>query len=132
MKVPEIQFNQWASVNHLGHLVIDITEKEKKMFLLNGTGTHLVGYKSFGADIIRFESNAKVINHTHKGDHILFVLSGSGFVEYNGVEYPLSPGVSYLIPGNVNHAMRSIDCLVLISVSNDYRPLESEERLQAV
>lgn len=132
MEIPEIQFARWANISPLGHLVIDNKERERKMFLLNGTGTPLVAYKNFGADIIQFEANATIVNHTHKGDHILFVLSGTGFVEYNGVEHPLSPGISYLIPGNVNHAMRSIDSLVLLSVSNEHRPLDSEERLVVV
>jgi mannose-6-phosphate isomerase-like protein (cupin superfamily) len=62
----------------------------------------------------------------------LFVLRGSGIVEYNGEANPLYPGLCYLIPGSVDHAIKAHENLVLIAVGNDHRPLDSNERMDPV
>ncbi len=98
----------------------------------DGTGLPLVTYENFGADIVRFPAGKGVGTHTHIGAHILIVLNGEGFVEYEGVDHPLLPGIVYMIPGNIKHAIKATTELILIAVGNDHKPLESEERLQVV
>lgn len=88
---------EWAKANDDGFLDIDGGEREIKMHLSDGTGSPLFSRNGFGADIIRFPKGGKVGNHVHNGDHILFVLKGSGKVEYAGVLYDLYPGLSYLV-----------------------------------
>ena len=122
---------KWAE-NENGQIVPISGKLPIQMLHSDATGLPLVSVDGFGADIIRFESGKGVTNHTHKGAHILFVLKGTGFVEYEGTDYPLQVGVVYMIPGNVDHAIKATTELVLIAVGNDHKPLDSEERLSVI
>jgi mannose-6-phosphate isomerase-like protein (cupin superfamily) len=128
-KVPTLQTAAWATYDVQGNLLIDGNARPIQMRHSDGTGTPLMSFRGFGADVIRFAAGRGVMNHKHEGDHILFVLKGTGVVEYNGIDYPLYPGLSYLIPGEVDHAIRAKEDLVLIAVGNNHQPLDSEERM---
>ena len=130
--VPNLQTAKWAEHDPNGNLVVDGGERTIKMCNSDGTGSPLFSFNGFGADVIRFAAKEGVMNHTHEGDHILFVIKGTGIVEYNGIEYPLYPGLSYLIPGEVDHAIRAKEDLVLIAVGNNHRPLDSQERMTPI
>lgn len=88
----------------------------------DGTARALLLYKKFGMDVIRFDAGKGVATHTHEGDHILVVLKGDGFVEYNGVDHPLSAGTTYMVPGSVPHAIKATSELVMLAIANDHRP----------
>lgn len=122
----------WAKADARGALVIDGGEREIKMQNSDATGSPLFSYNGFGADVIRFSKGGKVGRHVHVGDHILFVLKGKGKVEFKGILYDLFPGLSYLIPGSVSHAIYAEEELVLIAVGNNHQPLDSAERLKLV
>jgi quercetin dioxygenase-like cupin family protein len=128
-KVPELRISEWADTDHNGNLIIKGGERKIKMGKSDGTGNPLVALNNFGADVIRLAAGKGFEKHTHVGDHILFVLKGSGFVEYNGSEHPINPGLAYLIPGEVEHGINAIEELVLLVVGNNYKALDSEERL---
>jgi len=98
----------------------------------DATGLPLLKLSEFGTDIIRFDAGKGVNNHTHDGDHMLFVLKGKGFVEYNGVDHALRPGLCYLILGFVDHAIKATTELVLIAVGNKHFPVDSWERMSLV
>ncbi len=122
----------FAEVSADGILLIDDGVLPVQMVNSDGTGSALFSLNGFGADVIRFAAGKGVNNHTHQGDHILFTLKGKGVVEYEGVEHDLYPGVSYLIPGSVNHAIRAHENLVLIAVGNNHYPLDSSLRMEPV
>jgi quercetin dioxygenase-like cupin family protein len=103
-----------------------------QMHMSDGTGLPLIKDGGFGADLIRFDAGKGVRNHTHEGAHILFVLKGNGFVEYNGVDHTLEPGVCYFVPSFVEHAIKATTELVLIAVGNDHRSVGSKDRLEVV
>lgn len=124
-----IQISRWAEVDINGNLSVPAGERPHKMHCSDGTGLPLLLHKKFGADVIRFGANEGVMNHTHEGDHILFVLKGTGFVEYNGVDHELEPGVCYMIPGYVDHAIKATTELVLIAVGNNHFPVDSTLRM---
>lgn len=128
-RAEEIQIAKWAEADTDGNLSVFGGVLPYKMCNSDGTGLPLLKYKDFGADIIRFAAGEGVMNHTHEGDHILIVIKGVGFVEYNGVDHDLEPGTCYLIPGYVDHAIKATTDLVLIAVGNSHRPLDSEERM---
>ncbi len=88
----------------------------------DGTARALLLYKKFGLDVIRFGAGKGVATHTHEGDHILLVLKGEGFVEYNGVDHGLHPGMAYMVPGSVPHAIKATSELVMLAIANDHRP----------
>jgi quercetin dioxygenase-like cupin family protein len=97
--------------------------------------------KPFGADLIRFEAGKGVQMHTHVGAHILLVTKGQGTLIYgtrhgaDGPAYehhPMFPGMIYLIPSGVPHAIEAETELVIIAIGNDHRPAGSPERLEVV
>ncbi len=98
----------------------------------DGTGLPLFKKGDFGADIIHFNAGEGVRNHTHEGDHQLFVIKGRGWVEFDGVDYRLHPGLGYFIPGNIKHAIKAETELMLIAVGNQHQPLDSIERMTPV
>lgn len=128
----DIQIAEWAACDENGNLSIASGIDLIQMYESDGKGSPLLKFNKFGADIIQFGAGKGVQNHTHEGDHILFVVSGTGFVEYNGKDYPLKPGLCYLIPGNVDHAIKATTELVLIAVGNNHQPLESSARMTPV
>lgn len=129
---PEIQKAIFAEHSNSGSLEVCGGERSIHMHLSDGTGEPLLRFNSFGADIIRFPADGGVGLHVHEGDHILFVLYGRGVVVYASEEHELYPGLCYLIPGSVEHAIRASEELVLVAVGNIHRPLESMERLTPI
>jgi quercetin dioxygenase-like cupin family protein len=127
-----IQITRWASVDENGKISIISGQREIKMCNSDGTATPLLKEGTFGADIIRFGPNEGVENHTHPGAHMLFTIKGHGVVEYEGISYPLEPGVCYLIPSQVEHAIKAGTELVLLAIGNDHRPAGSLERMNLV
>jgi quercetin dioxygenase-like cupin family protein len=123
---------KWADYSAEGQLQVCDKERPIQMAFSDGTGTPLISCEGFGADLIRFEANKGVDTHTHEGDHILFVLSGTGIVEYFDEKHQLYPGMAYYVQGNAPHAIRAHTNLVLIAVGNKHRPLSSEDRLKIV
>lgn len=101
----------------------------RKMAHSDATGLPLLKSGPFGADLIRFPAGGKVDSHTHPGEHMLFVLGGEGRLVLGDAEVNLMPGICYHVPANISHAIFAATELTLISVANDHRPVESEERL---
>ena len=122
------KFCEWDGSN----LQVDTALRPKKMANSFGTGEELVRLNNFGADIIRFSAGEGVQNHTHPGDHILFVLSGSGYVIYEGHGEPLVPGICYLVKGEADHAIKASTDLVLIAVGNNHQRVDQELRMTPV
>ncbi|MDD3040661.1 cupin domain-containing protein [Bacteroides sp.] len=131
-EVPPIQITRWADMLENEVLSVPSGVRPIKMCNSDGTGSPLVKIDKFGADVIRFPAGQGVMNHTHEGAHILFAIKGTGFVEYDGVDYALEPGVCYLVPSMVDHAIKATTELILIAVGNDHRALDSVERMEPV
>ncbi len=131
------QFQQakWAEIYKDQILSLE-GEQPIQMRHSDGTALPLVIDQStqnrFGADIVRFGAGKGVGLHTHIGAHILIVTKGNGTLVYEDDRYPMFPGMIYLVPSNVPHAIEAISELVLIAVGNDHRPADSYERLEIV
>jgi quercetin dioxygenase-like cupin family protein len=97
----------------------------------DATGQPLLKRDDFGADLIYFPPGGAVPEHTHPGDHILFVLAGRGRVIYDGTAHDLSAGLAYLVPGSVPHAVAAgaDESLTLLVVGNQHRAVDAAERL---
>lgn len=94
-------------------------------------GLELVKRGPFAADLIRFPPGGAVREHTHPGDHILVVVEGRGWLEYDGEPHRLERGHIYLVPGHIRHAILAETELTLVSVADDHRDVGSPERLDA-
>jgi quercetin dioxygenase-like cupin family protein len=132
LAVPPIQISRWANILENEELSVSSGARPIQMCNSDGTGEPLVKIDKFGADVIRFAPGKGVMNHTHEGAHILFAIKGTGFVEYDGIDYALEPGVCYLVPSMVDHAIKATTELILIAVGNDHRALDSIERMEPV
>lgn len=96
-------------------------------------GLPLVKSESFAADMLDFGSQQKTSLHTHPGSHILFVVSGHGWLDYTDQSHDLEPGTCYFVPGSIAHRIRSSNWgLTLLSVSNDHRSVDSLERVSVL
>lgn len=98
----------------------------------DATALRLFKAGPFGADLIRFPAGGSVPDHTHPGSHMLFVLSGSGWVDYEGVPHRLAEGDCYYVPGSTRHGIRAEAELTLLSVADDHRDAGSPERLHVL
>lgn len=128
--VPGFQIARWADVSEEGQLHVEPGARPIQMSHSDGTGLPLVKLEAFGADVIRFAPGKGIMKHTHMGDSIIFVISGTGHVEYDGVQHDLAPGLSCLIPSMVNHAIQAATELVIIVVGNNHMALDSKDVLQ--
>lgn len=125
-----LQTAEWADYTN-GTFTVSGEERPIKMVNSDGTGTPLLKNGSLGADVIRFAAREGVAEHTHVGQHVLFVLRGAGVVKYDGVDNSLYPGKSYLVESWVPHAIYAgeDDSLVLLVVGDDHRALDDPGRM---
>jgi quercetin dioxygenase-like cupin family protein len=125
-----LQTAEWADFQN-GNLLVDGGERPIQMLKSDGTGAPLLKNGDLGADIIRFGASEGVAEHTHVGQHVLFVLRGLGVVKYDGVDNSLYPGKCYLVESWVPHAIYADkeDALVLLVVGDDHRALDDPSRM---
>lgn len=100
----------------------------------DGTALRLLKLGVFAADLIRFAPGKRVATHTHPGNHILVVVSGRGWLTYDGERVALTDGLIYLVPGRVPHAIDAAEDseLTLISIADDHRDAGADDRLEVV
>lgn len=98
-------------------------------------GTTVDG-KTIGADLIEMAPGAAFAPHTHEGDHLLFVISGSGFVRIDGRDQRIRPGDSAFIAGAHPHAVRAATSspgpLTFLAVGVPHKHLSSPDRMTLV
>lgn len=125
-----LQTAEWADYQN-GNFVVDGKKRPIQMENSDGTGTPLLKNGKLGADIIRFGPSEGVAEHTHVGQHVLFVLRGLGVVQYDGLNNNLYPGKGYLVESWVPHAIYAgaEDDLVLLVVGDDHKDLSDPERM---
>lgn len=103
------------------------------MHISEAVGATLVKGGKFGADMLWFCRDQSTEMHTHKGNHILFVAQGSGYLIFDDQRHELTQGDCYFVAGSVPH---KVGCdsttLCLLSVADDHRPIGSVERSQVV
>lgn len=95
-------------------------------------GAPLVKDGAFAADLLKFEPGQKTEPHTHPGDHILFVVDGDGWLIYGGAYHALTRHTCYFVPGQIIHQVGSESGMLLMSIANAHRPVDSLERLEVV
>jgi len=127
----KLQSAEWADFDGR-NLDVSGAKREIQMANSDGTGTPLLKNKNFGADVIRFGAGEGVAEHTHIGQHVLFVLRGAGIVKYDGVDNDLYPGKCYMVESWVPHAIYAgeEDSLVLLVVGDDHRGLDDPGRME--
>ena len=132
-----LKFTKWANVDPENGLLISLEGQQPlQMHESDGTALSLVlddtTAKKFGADVVRFAPGTGVRLHKHVGAHVLMVTKGTGILTYENEKYEMFPGMIYLVPSNVPHAISATTELVLVAVGNDHRPADSAERLDII
>ena len=63
---------------------------------------------TLGVAELREGAGADIRLHRHAQAEAYYILSGSGLLRIEGVDYPLSPGVTAFIPGGAHHGARAL------------------------
>lgn len=96
-------------------------------------GLPLVKKGDFAADMLNFAPNEKTSLHTHEGDHILFGVEGSGWIDCGNETELITKGTCYFIDGLQPHRVRAgSKGLYLLSVANKHQPVDSAKRLEII
>jgi quercetin dioxygenase-like cupin family protein len=97
---------------------------------VRGTGAAL------GADLVEMQPGSSFPLHTHPGDHILYIVEGSGFVHVDGVDHEMRRGDTIFVPAEYPHGVRTrpdaSGPLVFLAVGHPHRPLDSRDRMRVV
>lgn len=105
-------------------------------FAMHGSeavGTPLVKKGDFAADMLCFSPNQQTSLHTHEGDHILFAVEGTGWIDCGQETQPIQKRTCYFIEGSQPHRVRAgNEGLHLLSVANNHKPVDSVDRLEVI
>jgi quercetin dioxygenase-like cupin family protein len=71
-----------------------------------GVGSVTLEDHPIGADLIEMQPGSAFALHEHPGDHILYVISGTGFVHISGVDRPVKGGDLVFIAAEHPHAVK--------------------------
>lgn len=94
----------------------------------DATGHSLLSSGHMGADILHVPAGSGFAPHTHPGDHLLFVLAGSGTIAVAGEIVETRPGQVYMVEGAITHAVGAVTDHMILSVGAPHRRLDSPER----
>lgn len=96
------------------------------------TGLPLVSNGTVGADLLRLPAGAGFVPHTHPGHHILIVVGGIGTITYDGRIHQTRAGQTYLIEGQVPHAVGAITDHLIVAVGAPHKAVDAEDRMAPV
>jgi quercetin dioxygenase-like cupin family protein len=92
--------------------------------------------RELGIDLIEMEPGAAFPLHTHEGDHILYILTGHGYVHVDGVDHPARAGDTLFIPAAYPHGVKTDPTFprrfVFLAVGYPHRHLEATDRMTLV
>ncbi|MFD9389286.1 cupin domain-containing protein [Streptomyces sp. NPDC060000] len=94
----------------------------------DATGRSLLSSGHMGADILHIPARSGFAPHTHPGDHLLFVLAGTGTITVAGEIVETRPGQVYMVEGAVTHAVGAVTDHMILSVGAPHEHLDSPER----
>lgn len=101
-----------------------------------GVSALTAGHTEVGVDLIEMSPGSSFPLHTHDGDHILYIHSGTGSVHINGTDHPVGPGDSVFIPAEYPHGVRashnSTEPLVFLAFGHPHKHLSATDRMHLV
>jgi quercetin dioxygenase-like cupin family protein len=133
---PDLDIVTWAKAEvHDDHTDLRLEHSERPVTLhgaQDATGEALVTNGAVGADIIRLPAGAGFQPHTHPGHHVLTVVAGTGTITYAGRVHETHAGQTYLIEGDVPHAVGAITDHVILAVGSPHKAIDAEDRMAPV
>ena len=101
-----------------------------------GAASHTTEGRDFGADLIEIRQGNAFPIHQHPGDHILYVIQGSGLVYADGTDHPVAAGDTIFIPAEHPHGVTTPAAagapLVILAVGHPHRRLDARDRERAI
>lgn len=98
----------------------------------DASGRELATIGSIGADLIRLPAGSGFQPHTHPGHHVLTVVAGIGTITYGGRVHETRAGQTFLVEGEVPHAVGSITDHVILAVGSPHKQIDAEDRMAPV
>ena len=87
----------------------------------------------FGCDFIALQPGSGFPQHTHVGDHILYIIAGQGFVHIDGEDIAVDAGHVIHIPAEYPHRVFTTDHFLLIAATgHPHAEIDSKERMSLV
>jgi quercetin dioxygenase-like cupin family protein len=90
----------------------------------------------FGADLIEMQPGSAFALHTHPGNHILYIIKGSGMVHCDGVDYHVRKGDTIAIPAEYPHGVKTYTSapgpLIFLAVGHPHKAIDSRDRMKLV
>ncbi|MFF4804450.1 cupin domain-containing protein [Streptomyces sp. NPDC001351] len=136
-----------ADLFDLAHHLIDLAAAEQKQ-VIDDIGVPVRGITgasgaaavsafgpTMGLDLLELDSSSSFPLHVHEGDHLLYVLEGTGAIHIDGVDHWLRRGQSIFVPAVYPHGLRGPDSgerLRILSFSTPHHPIDSAERMTVV
>jgi quercetin dioxygenase-like cupin family protein len=98
----------------------------------DATGLALVTNGAVGADLLRLPAGSGFVPHTHPGHHVLIIVGGVGTITYDGRVYETHAGQTYLVEGEVPHAVGAITDHLIVAVGAPHKAVDADDRMEAV
>lgn len=96
------------------------------------SGRELATNGEIGADLIRLPAGQGFVPHTHPGHHVLTVVAGVGTITYGGRIHETQAGQTFLIEGEVPHAVGAITDHLIVAVGAPHKRIDSTDRMTPV
>jgi mannose-6-phosphate isomerase-like protein (cupin superfamily) len=117
---------------------------EERVALIDPSGVNLPGIYGIrgvrgqkpdgtyiGCDFIWFAPHCGFPMHTHDGDHILYIISGRGFIHVDGTDVEVCAGHVVHIPAEYPHRVFTQDCFLHIAATgHPHKEIASPDRMQ--
>ncbi len=91
---------------------------------------------ALGADLIEMAPGSAFPLHTHPGDHMLYIVSGTGLVHVGEIDYPFGRGDTILVPASLPHGVRipvdAPSACQFLAVGMPHRALAARDRMQVL
>ncbi len=95
----------------------------------------LTGHE-IGVDLIEMQPGSFFPLHVHAGDHILFVLKGTGCVSIDSVDHTVTEGDTIFIPAEYPHGVKTLPGyefpFAFLAFGHPHKHLEATDRMQCV
>ena len=89
-----------------------------------------------GLDLMQMQPGSSFPLHTHSGDHVIYVISGRGFVQVGDKNNPVKEGDSVFIPAELSHGFNACsdakEPMLFVAVGHPHRNLSSTQRMRLV
>jgi quercetin dioxygenase-like cupin family protein len=89
-----------------------------------------------GVDMIEMQPGSAFPLHVHPGDHILFVLKGTGCVSIDAVDHTITDGDTIFIPAEYPHGVKTLPGYALpftfLAFGHPHKHLSAQDRMRLV